>query len=56
MENKSTATIAHAVPCYTRYGIRGFNCYAVGYPSFYAKTIRIAKEWASKFGLDIIKL
>ena len=48
-------TIAHCVPSYARHG-GGFYCYIVGLPTFFAKTIKVAREWARSHGCDLVRL
>jgi hypothetical protein len=48
--------LAHIAPHYTRYGKNGYDCFAVGLPTFFARTIKIAKEWCDSHGLDYVRL
>lgn len=45
------------MPNYTRYGnVNGFICLAVGHPNFFARTMKIAKDWCASHGFDYIRL
>lgn len=47
---------AHIAPHYTRYGKNGYDVFAVGFPTFFAQTMKIAKEWCESHGFDFIRL
>ena len=48
-------TVGHCVPSYAKYG-GGFYCYIVGLPTFFAKNLKIAKEWFNGHGVDMVRL
>ena len=47
---------AHIAPNYTRYGRNGYIVHAVGFDNFFARTMKIAKDWCESHGFDFIRL
>jgi hypothetical protein len=45
---------AHIMPNYGRYGKDGYVCIATGLPNFICATIKQAKSWCIKMGLEFI--
>lgn len=48
-------TIAHCVPTYAKYG-GGFYVYITNLPTFFAKNIKVAREYAKGHGCDLVRL
>ena len=47
--------IAHCIPSYARHG-GGYYVYITGIATFFARTIKAAKEFAAGHGCELIRL
>ena len=47
---------AHIVPHYGRYGKDGYTVIAKGFTTFFAATLKVAKEWCELHGFDGIRV
>ena len=48
------ATIGHCYPSYGKYG--GYYCSIVGIPTFFASTLKKAKEYFQSKGVQMVRL
>ena len=55
-KGKPMKQTAHIMPNYGRYGRNGYVCIATGLPNFICATIKQAKSWCIKMGLEFIVL